>query len=148
MTNPLDTDRLQSWAVEMAAHVAKLSKDPSTKVGAVIFDPKRRIVSAGYNGFARGVEDTAGRLENRDIKYKLVLHAEKNAILFATGPLEGCTIVVTHPCCAQCAAQVIQSGIKHVVWPKPTPEFMERWADDYALSVVQFQEAGVDLTEI
>lgn len=148
MANPLDTQRLQEWAVEMAMHVAKLSKDPSTQVGAIIFDPKRRVVSAGYNGFARGVADTPGRLENRDIKYKLILHAEKNAILFATAPLDGCTIVVTHPCCAQCAAQVIQSGIKHVIWPKPTPEFMDRWANDYALSVVQFQEAGVDLTEV
>jgi dCMP deaminase len=148
MANPLDTQRLQEWAVEMAMHVAKLSKDPSTQVGAIIFDPKRRVVSAGYNGFARGVDDTPGRLENRDIKYKLILHAEKNAILFATAPLDGCTIVVTHPCCAQCAAQVIQSGIKHVIWPKPTPEFMDRWANDYALSVVQFQEAGVDLTEV
>jgi dCMP deaminase len=132
----------------MAMHVAKLSKDPSTQVGAVIFDPKRRVVSAGYNGFARGVADTSERLENRDIKYKLVLHAEKNAILFATASLENCTIVVTHPCCAQCAAQVIQSGIKHVIWPKPTPEFMKRWANDYALSVMQFKEAGVDLTEL
>jgi dCMP deaminase len=132
----------------MAMHVAKLSKDPSTQVGAVIFDPKRRVVSAGYNGFARGVADTSERLENRDIKYKLVLHAEKNAILFATASLEDCTIVVTHPCCAQCAAQVIQSGIKHVIWPKPTPEFMGRWANDYALSVMQFKEAGVDLTEL
>jgi dCMP deaminase len=148
MANPLDTHRLQEWAVEMAMHVAKLSKDPSTQVGAVIFDPKRRVVSAGYNGFARGVADTSERLENRDIKYKLVLHAEKNAILFATASLENCTIVVTHPCCAQCAAQVIQSGIKHVIWPKPTPEFMERWANDYALSVMQFKEAGVDLTEL
>ena len=148
MANPIDTPTLQSWAVEMAAHVAKLSKDPSTQVGAVIFDRKRRIVSAGYNGLARGVNDTAERLENRDIKYKLILHAEKNAILFATTSLDDCTIVVTHPCCSQCAAQVIQSGIKHVIWPKPTPEFMERWANDYALSVVQFQEAGVDLTEV
>jgi len=148
MANPLDTHRLQEWAVEMAMHVAKLSKDPSTQVGAVIFDPKRRVVSAGYNGFARGVADTSERLENRDIKYKLVLHAEKNAILFATASLENCTIVVTHPCCAQCAAQVIQSGIKHVIWPKPTPEFMKRWANDYALSVMQFKEAGVDLTEL
>lgn len=146
--NPLDTHRLQDWALGMAKHVAKLSKDPSTKVGAVIFDPKRRLVSAGYNGFARGVHDTKERLENRDTKYKLILHAEKNAILFATAPLEGSTIVVTHPCCAQCAALVIQSGIKHVMWPTPSYDFVTRWADDLALTYQQFQEAGVTVTEI
>ena len=148
MSNPIDTPRLQEWAIGMAEHVAKLSKDPSTKVGAVIFDPKRRIVSAGYNGFARGVEDTAERLENRDVKYRLVLHAEKNAILFATAPLEGCTIVVTHPCCAQCAAQVIQAGIKNVIWPVPDEAFAMRWKDDLALTMAQFNEAGVEITEV
>jgi len=108
--NPLDTQRLQDWALGMAKHVALLSKDPSTQVGAVIFDPKRRLISAGYNGFARGVRDTKERLDHRETKYKLILHAEKNAIMFATAPLDDCTMVVTHPCCAQCAALAIRSG--------------------------------------
>lgn len=148
MTNPLDTARLQEWAIGMALHTAKLSKDPSTKVGAVIFDDKRRLVSAGYNGFARGVNDKHSRLKHRDTKYKLTLHAEKNAITFATAPLDGCTIVVTHPCCSQCAALVIQAGIKHVIWPKPNPEFRERWENDVALSLLQFGEAGVEVLEV
>jgi dCMP deaminase len=146
--NPLDTQRLQDWALGMAKHVALLSKDPSTKVGAIIFDPKRRLVSAGYNGFARGVRDTKERLEHRETKYKLVLHAEKNAIMFATAPLDDCTMVVTHPCCAQCAALAIQAGVKHVMYPQPTFEFVARWADDLALTHQQFQEAGVTVTEI
>ena len=148
MTNPLNTARLQTWAIEMAHHVAKLSKDPSTKVGAVLFDEKRRIVSAGYNGFARGVADTDDRLSNRDVKYRLVLHAEKNAILFATGPTHGCTMVVTHPCCAQCAALIIQAGVAHVMWPKPAAEFEERWRQDLILTREQFTEAGVSIFEV
>jgi dCMP deaminase len=148
MTNPLNTARLQTWAIEMAHHVATLSKDPSTKVGAVLFDEKRRIVSAGYNGFARGVADTDDRLSNRDVKYRLVLHAEKNAILFATGPTHGCTMVVTHPCCAQCAALIIQAGVAHVMWPKPAAEFEERWRQDLVLTREQFTEAGVSIFEV
>jgi len=148
MTNPLDTKRLQDWALGMANHVSLLSKDPSTKVGAVIFDEKRRLVSAGYNGFARGVQDKDERLLDREIKYKLTLHAEKNAIMFATAPTDGCTIVVTHPCCSQCAALVIQAGIKHVLWPKPSEEFMDRWGEDMALANAQFREADVHVTEI
>ena len=148
MTNPLDTPRLQEWAMGMARHVATLSKDPSTKVGAIIFDPKRRIVSAGYNGFARGVYDTEARLTHRETKYKMVQHAEKNAILFATGSTHDCTLVVTHPCCAQCAALIIQAGIAHVVWPKPAPEFEERWRHDLLLTQQQFSEAGVTIFEV
>jgi len=148
MTNPLDTPRLQEWAMGMAQHLAKLSKDPSTKVGAVIFDPKRRIVSGGYNGFARGVPDDPTLLGNRETKYKLILHAEKNAIMFATAPLDGCTLVVTHPCCAQCAALLVQAGIKHVIWPKPDQTFLDRWAEDLVLTRMQFGAAGVEIQEI
>jgi len=147
-SNPLDSPRLVDWALGMADHVALLSKDPSTKVGAVIFDEKRRLVSAGYNGFARGVNDTDRRLSHRDTKLKLTLHAEKNAILFATAPLDGCTLVVTHPCCAQCAAQVVQAGIKHVVWRRPDREFVMRWKEDMILTLAQFEEAGVELVEV
>ena len=146
--NPINTPRLKQWGLGMAEHTAQLSKDPSTKVGAVIFDPKRRLVSAGYNGFARGVSDTAQRLNDRSIKYRLVLHAEQNAIMFATAPLEGCTMVVTHPCCAQCAAVAIQAGIKHIIWPKPDAAFLERWAEDLALTNMQLAEAGVTVEEI
>jgi dCMP deaminase len=132
----------------MAEHVSLLSKDPSTKVGAVIFDERRRLVSAGYNGFARGVADSQTRLHDRETKYKLTLHAEKNAIMFATAPLHGCTLVVTHPCCSQCAALVIQSGISHVVWKAPVSSFRERWAADLKLTREQFKEACVAVEEL
>jgi len=148
MTNPIDTHRLQDWAIGMARHIATLSKDPSTQVGAVIFDPKRRVVSAGYNGFARGVPDDPTLLDDRETKYKLILHAEKNAILFATAPLDGCTIVVTHPCCAQCAALLVQAGIKHVIWPKPDGAFVKRWSEDLKLTDMQLAAAGVQVKEL
>jgi dCMP deaminase len=140
-----EEQRLWDWAVGMAQHVAKLSKDPSSQVGAVIFDDKRRLVSAGYNGLPRGVEDTPARLRNRDTKYKMILHAERNAMAFATGSLEGATLFCTHPCCTQCAAQIIQMGIKHVCWPTPDRTFAERWAEDMVLSKEMFNEAGVTM---
>lgn len=148
MTNPLNTSKLRTWAMGVAQHVSTLSKDPSTKVGAVIFDDKRRLVSAGYNGFARGVYDAPARLEDRETKYRMTLHAETNAILFATAPLAGCTMVVTHPCCAHCAALLIQSGIRHVMWPRPTDEFLARWRHDLHLTMEQFEEAGVSVEEL
>lgn len=148
MSSPLNTLRLRVWAMGMANQMATLSKDPSTKVGAVIVDQKRRLVSAGYNGFARGVVDSVDRRRDRETKLKLTLHAEQNAILFATSPLHGCTLVVTHPCCAQCAAVAIQSGIKSVLWPRPSKEFLSRWQPDYLLTLEQFREAEVSIQEV
>lgn len=143
--NPINTVLLQEWALGMAKHLAKLSKDPSSQVGAVIFDQKRRIVGSGYNGFPRGVEDRKDRLEDREKKYRMIVHAESNAIMFSNGDLEGATMVVTHPCCARCAAVTIQAGIKHVMWPKPSEAMALRWAEDFEAAAEMFSEAGVQV---
>ena len=91
--------------------IATWSKDPSTGVGAVIVDSKNRIVSVGFNGFPRAVCDSDEALFDRDEKLRRTIHAEENALLFARGPVDGCTIYVTHPPCARCAAKLIQAGV-------------------------------------
>jgi dCMP deaminase len=130
--------------LDLAEFLSNWSKDPSTKVGAVIVDDERRIVSTGYNGLARGVEDTWERLNNRELKYKIVVHAERNAIIFARQNLKGCTLF-TWPFmpCAACAAMVIQAGIKEVVSLRNDNP---RWQDDFKLTEQMFKEAGVRLT--
>jgi dCMP deaminase len=144
-SNPLNTPARQEWALGMARHLASRSKDPSTKVGAIIFDAKSRIVGAGFNGFPRGVEDRPDRLEDREKKYRMVIHAESNALMFATGNVEGATMLVTHPCCARCAAVIIQAGISHVMWPKPSEAMAMRWAEDFEAAAEMFEEAGVQV---
>jgi len=131
--------------VKLAEHVAQWSKDPSTKTGAVITDG-RDVVSLGYNGFAPGIGDDASRYENRDLKYKLVVHCEMNAMLSANRPLKGCTLY-TWPfmSCSNCAKHVIKAGIKRCVAPRIPEDKRERWAEDMALSEMQFQEAGVEV---
>lgn len=134
------------WLLGLAKYISTASKDPSTKVGAVIVDEDRRIVSLGYNGLPRGVDDSEERLTNRDLKYKLIVHAERNALLFARGSIKGCTIY-TYPMmpCAVCASMVIQSGIKKVVAPVSDNP---RWQEDFALSKQLFTEAGVQVNLI
>ena len=130
--------------IELAMHISEWSKDPSSKVGAVIVDANRRIVSTGYNGFPRGVVDSKERLENRDIKYRMVLHAEENAIMFAKQNLQGCSLyVTTMPPCSHCAALIIQSGIKHVYTPKC--DIPDRWTESVAITKQMFSESGVTL---
>lgn len=67
--------------LDLAATHARMSKDPSTRVGSVIVGPDREIRSVGFNGFPRGIEDTYARLHDRDTKLKLVVHGEMNAML-------------------------------------------------------------------
>lgn len=127
--------------------IANLSKDPSTRVGSLIVDKDRRIVSTGYNGFPRGVKDDE-RLLDREQKLKIIIHAEENALLFAKQSLEDCTIY-TWPIgpCTTCASYIIQAGIKRVVFP-PLPEHMIRWQESISLSKQIFSEAGVNFSEI
>ena len=96
------------------------SKDPNTQVGACIVNEKKRIVGIGYNGFPYGCGDdefpwernAEGFLNN---KYPYVVHAEANAILNSTSPLDGCSIYVSLFPCNECAKLIIQSGIKRIV---------------------------------
>ena len=132
--------------LELAEHVAQWSKDPSTKVGAVIVDSKKRVVSLGYNGFPRGVHDCRDNLNNRDQKYKRVIHAEPNAILFAQKDLTDCSIYTWpfQPCSA-CTTLIIQSCIKRVVAPAASDELRGRWKESMAIAEEMFKEAGVKL---
>jgi len=131
--------------LRLAQHVADWSKDPSTKVGAVLARGKF-IISLGYNGFPPGVEDLPERLNSREVKYKMTLHAEENAILTARQDLTGCTMY-TWPMqpCAPCTAKIIQAGIKRIVAPPPSEDHLSRWGEDFKLSQEMRQEAGIEL---
>jgi dCMP deaminase len=130
--------------LDLALHISEWSKDPSSKVGAVITEGNR-IVSLGYNGFAAGVEDNDHRLNNRDIKLNLTIHAEENAMIFAKQDISGCTIYLTHPPCPRCASKLIQEGIRLIVYREPTEDFLSRWEKDINLSKKICEEAGVTM---
>ena len=132
--------------MSMARLVASWSKDPSKKVGAVIVDSKNRVVSLGYNGPPRGVEDDPS--VNRDTKLRRTIHAEGNAILFAQGGTEGCTLYVTHHPCGPCAAIIIQAGIVRVVIPDGEGTLSHRWKADICEAAWMLGQAGVTIETI
>ena len=139
---------LRDWDtrfLDLAEHISKWSKDPSTKVGAVIVDSYRRIVSTGYNGFPVGVMDSYDRLTDRDTKYEMIIHAEANAILFAHQRMNGMTLYTTpfQPC-SRCASLIIQSGISRVI-SYEIEESKNRWVDSFKLAKELFDEAGVEV---
>jgi len=130
-----------------AEYWAQFSKDPSTKVGACIYDSLGRPISNGYNGFTEGVSDDVATLP-RDDKLRLTLHGETNAILFAERSIRGCIIAVTHPPCAQCASLLAQVGIVKVVTRKPEEQFAERWKRDYYLAQWVYEQKEIEYWEL
>lgn len=106
--------------MSVALVAAQRSKDPSTQVGACIANKKNRIVGVGYNGFPNGCSDDSLPWDKSGsflkTKYPYVCHAEKNAIHNSTSNLEGAVIYVTLFPCNVCAQDVIQAGIKEVIY--------------------------------
>ena len=147
-TRALEKPVVSKWDerfLALAEHVAQWSRDESTKVGAVIVDAKKRVISLGFNGFPAGVLD---EVTSRDQKLRRTIHAEVNAVSFANRSVEGCTIYVTHPPCSNCAAVLIQHGISEVVFPKPSADFLERWGESYDEGRAMFSEANVKVREV
>jgi dCMP deaminase len=130
--------------MRMAQLVSTFSKDPSTGVGCIIADQRQRIVSTGFNGLPRSVDDTPERLNNRELKLALTLHAEQKAVLFAERDIHGMTCYTWPlPPCSRCAALLIQAGIARVVAPSPSSQLAERWGESLELAIMALREAKV-----
>lgn len=152
MQNALKDSAMQAdrWILNylsLAKTISEWSKDPSTKVGAVAVGSRGQILAQGYNGFPRGIADTPERLNNRDEKYKLIVHGEMNCIYNAAlngTSLDGADMYVHGlPVCSDCAKGIIQIGIKRVFTCYPE-SIADKWRESAQLTSDMFQEAGVE----
>jgi dCMP deaminase len=125
------------------------SKDPSTKVGAVFIAPEsHQVLSLGYNGMPRKVNEKIKKRWERPLKYDLAEHAERNAIYNAARhgtPLDGCIAIVTLYPCNDCARGLIQCGAKEIITIK-TIEAQKRWGDKWKNAEMMLDEANVNVT--
>ena len=137
--------------MEVARLIAMWSKDNSTHCGAVIVDDYKAIIGTGFNGFARGMDDSLELYADREAKLESIIHAEENSILLAPGSLRGATMYVMGMPCSRCAARIIQAGIKKVIIPDcPEDPFFWRGAAydyprKYAKSAYFFDQGEVEL---
>lgn len=134
------------FQLRLARQYSTMSKDPSTKVGAVVCDSdSKHVFGLGYNGFPSYIEDSHEFLNTREKKLQYMDHAETNAINKAWGKVHGSTIVV-YPfiSCIKCAGSVIEEGISRVVTLDYTPE---RWKSEFEESERMLKEAGIEVTK-
>lgn len=157
----VETLRWDRHFLRMCQENARMSKDPNTKVGAIIVGPDREIRSTGFNGLPRFIADTPERLNDRDLKLKLVVHAEMNAVLNAARigvSTKGCVLYLAATSatedmvwggvpCVRCTVELIQAGITEIVSYlfKDTPS---RWLDDLTMARNLLEEAGIVIREI
>jgi len=136
MTDQLRWDK---YFINLALENAKMSKDPATQAGAVIVGPDREVRSMGYNGLPRGIADSPERLNDKELKRSLIVHAEMNAILHAARigvSTRDCTLYLAltdetgevwgGPPCLRCTVEIIQAGITEIV-AKPFKNTDSHW---------------------
>ena len=104
------------YFMKIAETVALKSKDPSSKMGCVIVDKNKRVVSLGYNGLVQGADESKLTLSERPMKYYFATHSEMNAVLFAHQDLAGCTIYNRVATCDNCLKYCLQAGITRFVY--------------------------------
>ena len=139
-------DWIERWFI-ICDQLATWSKDRSTQVGCVIVGQHNQILSSGYNGFPRGVDDNRDERHERPAKYDWTEHAERNAIYNAARhgvALEGSIMYIPwFPCC-NCARAIIQSGITRLVCIDPTKD-TTAWKGQFDVARDMMLEAGIDL---
>lgn len=117
--------------MELAEKLALRSHCVKAQVGAVL-TKETRIVSLGYNGPPAGThncdQEWPGIGCARDSKgsCSLALHAEQNAILYATKnnvSMQDATLYVTLSPCIACARVIFTTGIKKVFYKDSYADF-------------------------
>ena len=142
--------------MEMATLVASKSKDKSIQCGTVIIGEGHTILTTGYNGFPRGVDDNNEAYHKRPEKYFWTEHSERNAIYNAARngiKLLGSNAYVTvHPC-VDCARAFVQAGIKEVMVPPKNDVLFDKkelrmdWKESWSKAREVFSAGGVKVTE-
>jgi dCMP deaminase len=136
--------------MRLAREISTWSRDPSSKIGAVLVNDDRRILSTGFNGFPRGIADTEERLNDREKKYPLIVHAELNVLLAAlyngVSVKDSTLYVYGLPICSDCAKSVIQAGVKRVII-LDVHDSPDKWKKVWEeLSKPMFEEVGISIT--
>ena len=135
-------DRL-NWAdhhMLLALVTAQRSADPNTQVGACIVSEKNRVLGVGYNGPPKGICPSQIPWARKDkdpaqTKYPYIVHAEKNAIYNAYECVDEATLYVTMFPCNECAKDIIQAGIKEIIYL--TNPYVDKWSTQVASSMLQ-----------
>lgn len=150
MTTPTSQQEWDKFYIGLSKYISTKSKDPSTKVGAVIVRPDFSVASVGFNGFPQKMPDLPEWYTNRDEKYSRVVHGEINALTFCKDEsLRGYTLYTTpFMPCDRCFVQMVQAGITRFVAPTATADQLVRWGAAFDRVRQYAKECNVELIEV
>lgn len=143
----MDENKWNLRFMRIAREVASWSKDPGHKVGAVITSPNHHIISTGYNGVPKGIDEPEDEIR----RVSITIHAEVNAVMhgLASGQeLRGSSMYIYQLApCASCASLIIQNGISKVFLLQKG-DSASSWIKSQEVAAEFFKKAGVYCTVI
>lgn len=127
--------------------IAQWSKDRSRKIGCVLVKD-REIITTGYNGMPRKVNDDIEERHERPEKYHWFHHAELNAIVNAARQGKStldCDAYINFFPCDHCAGVLVNSGIKTVFCDKE-PDFNDpKYGEAFHRAKIILDEGGIEI---
>jgi dCMP deaminase len=145
-------NELQLNAMRVAYYAASRSNDRSTQNGAILMNPKTKMLyGMGFNHIA---ECSAGALERfeRPLKYQWTEHAERHSIYSAAkygNKIQGAHMYCCWAACADCARAIAHSGIAKLI--RHTHEHhLDRadWLESIRVGDQIMREHGVEIEEV
>lgn len=114
-------EKLHETYMQIAELFSNMSEGIRAKVGAVIVT-ENGVLLPGFNGTPSGSNNALEYIDPKTgdcVTKPCVVHAELNCVMKAAKEgvsVKGSTVYVTHSPCVQCAAMLIQAGVKRVVY--------------------------------
>ena len=137
------------YFLRFAYEIAALkSKDPSTQTGAVLVNPGNILIAFGYNHLPWEMNDNLDIWNDREQKYKSVIHAEVDVISVAESyghSTAGTTLYVPWTPCDNCAEAIIKAGISRLVGHQELiDKIPARWKEPTNKALDKLVKAGVN----
>ena len=141
--------KVMQYLRQAGAHLAALAKDPHSTLTLFLSAGDFTVLTTGYSGMPRGVDDTRLERYEEPLRAYWVEGATRNAIYNAARRiLKGSTAVVTATPCAECARALAAVGVSHIVHLEPSAEFRERWRLQLAEATHLLEEVGVTVDAV
>ncbi len=135
-------------------HFRSFSFDPSSKIGTAVFPFAGVNAYYGWNHHPAKIPNTMENW-NRPLKYRYVIHAERDAIyatLRAGISCSGATLYMvgmgppTTPC-IECAKTIVEVGIKRII-SSGYKAVEEHWLEELKFTENFLTQCGVELVEV
>lgn len=111
---------------------SRRSHDSETKCGCILVKNKT-VISTGYNGFIRDIDDSAFP-SHRPAKYPFMIHAEANAVYNAAREGKstlGARAYITAIPCRNCLQMLWQTGIHEIYFSTLSAPRSSIWTEQY-----------------